>query len=229
MTESLKFDLSHVVETASRVIQNPAGFYRDMPRTGGYAQPLIFVASIAVIAGLLFAILSLFGGARLGGMSTGLASIIVMPIAMIIGCFISSAILFVIWKLMGSKQKYETAFRCQAFASTILPITAILSLAPYLGSLITVLWGTWLVINASTEVHGIPRQKAMLVFGILGAIMAYSNIANERMARDMQDQFEKADPNIEQSLQNMEDMSPEEAGKALGEFLKGLEQGSKAE
>jgi len=229
MSESAKFDLSDVFQTALRVIKDPAGFYRTMPRDGGYAQPLIFIVVMAVFTGIMMAILSLFGGGQLGGISVGLASVFIIPIMMIIGYSIAAVILFVIWKLMGSTRNYQTAFRCQAFASSILPVTALFSLIPYLGTLASIAWGTWLVINASVEVHGITRQKAMVVFGILGALMMYSNYGSEQMARQMQERAENMDVQLEESVKDMENMTPEEAGKALGEFLKGLEQSTKTE
>ena len=229
MSETGKFNLADVYATAVAVIKDPAGFYRAMPRDGGYAQPLIFIAVMAVTTGIIMAIVSLFGGGRLGSMGAGLAALIIVPVMMIIGYFIAAAILFVIWKLMGSTQGYQTAFRCQAFASSILPITALLSLFPYLGSMASIAWGTWLVINASIEVHGISRNKALLVFGILGALMMYSIYSSEQMARQMQQQAESMGALTDESIEDMENMSPEEAGKALGEFLKGLEEGNKPE
>jgi len=229
MPESSKFDLSDVYQTALRVIRDPAGFYRSMPRDGGYTQPLIFIAVMAVFTGIIMAIVSLLGGGRPGGMGAGLALLLIVPIMMIIGYSIAALILFVIWKLMGSTQNYQTAFRCQAFASAILPITALLGLIPYLGTLASIAWGTWLVINASVEVHGIARKKALIVFGILAALMMVSNYSSEHMARQVQGHVESMDGQLEGSLENMEDMTPEEAGKALGEFLKGLEQSSKTE
>jgi len=229
MSETDKFDLSDVFTTALGVIKDPAGFYRSMPRDGGYGQPLIFIIVMAISTSIIMAVVTLFGGAGIPGMGAGLAAIVIVPLMMIIGYSIAAAILFVIWKLMGSTQRYQTAFRCQAFASSILPITAMLSLIPYLGSIASIAWGTWLVINASIEVHGIARQKAMLVFGILCALMMYANYSSEQMARQMQHRAENMDIQLDESVKNMEDMTPEEAGKALGEFLKGLEQSTKTE
>ena len=52
--------------------------------------------------------------------------IIFMPIAVAIGSFIGGAILFIIWKLMGSQEDYETAYRCGAYLMALAPITAII-------------------------------------------------------------------------------------------------------
>ncbi len=229
MTESTRFDINDVLNIASRVIKDPAEFYRNMPRSGGYTQPLIFIVVTAVITGLLFSILSLITGARLGAMTAGFMSIFFLPLVMIIGCFIAAALLFVIWKLLGSTQDYQTAFRCQAFASAIFPITALLSLVPYLGTAVAVAWSIWLVINASIEVHGIERQRALLVFGLIGAVVLVFNLNGEYAARQMQERVARMDTQMQDSLNNLENMSPEEAGKALGEFLKGIEQGASGE
>ena len=69
----------------------------------------------------------------------------------------------------------------------------------------------------------------MVVFGILGALMMYSNYSSEQMARQMQERAENMDVQLAESVKDMENMTPEEAGKALGEFLKGLEQSTKTE
>jgi hypothetical protein len=49
------------------------------------------------------------------------------------------------------------------------------------------------------------------------------------MARQMQERAGNMDVQLEESVKDMENMTPEEAGKALGEFLKGLEQSTKTE
>ena len=42
----------------------------------------------------------------------------------------------------------------------------------------------------------------------------------------MQERMAKMDGQMQESLKNFENMSPEEAGKAFGEFLKGIEKGA---
>jgi polyhydroxyalkanoate synthesis regulator phasin len=68
------------------------------------------------------------------------------------------------------------------------------------------------------------------VFGILGALMIVMNVGNEMAARKMsakmetmQKQFEDMGKQLEQSGE----MTPEQAGKAMGDFLKGFNEATK--
>ena len=221
MEQTSDFNIAKVIDTAVQVITRPVDFYRSMPKTGGYAEPLIFVLVMAVATGIVLTFFSFFGGGRMGAMAAGWAAVIIIPIMTLLGSFIGAAIMFVIWKLMGSPEPYETAYRCVAYATAIYPVTAIISLIPYLGTVIAVAWLTYLMVIASTEVHKLTRNTALIVFGILGLLMLMFNLSGERAARHFESQLE----HMGQSMENMEDMSPEEAGKAVGEFLKGMEKG----
>ncbi|MBX2849803.1 MAG: YIP1 family protein [Acidiferrobacterales bacterium] len=228
------FNFATVIDDAKKVITNPIGFYREMPTTGGYANPLIFVVVMAAITGLIAAITSLIGLGNAmvaGGMA--IASIIILPIFAVIGSFIGAAIMFVIWKLMGSEKNYEAAYRCVAYSFAIGPVVAVLSIIPYLGTIIRSLWTTFLLYAASIEVHKLKAATAKIVFGILAALFVLVGVSSERTARALQDYTDRVSeatadlPSSLQNLENLEDMTAEEAGKAAGEFLKGLEEFSK--
>jgi hypothetical protein len=156
-----------------------------------------------------------------GGMIAGFGTILFTIIASIISSFIGAAILFVIWKLMGSNESYEVSYRCIAYASVIYPIVAILSPIPYIGSIISTLLGTILMIIASIEVHHIKPRTAYIVFCILGIIAVLTNISNEMVVRSMAEQTEE----FTSQFGDLGKMPPEEAGRALGEFFKGMEKG----
>jgi hypothetical protein len=227
------FDLNGLFDTAMQVITNPTGFYRGMQKSGGFQQPLVFIVVMAVALALVYTILGFVGLGSMGGMgvgmggamAVGIGSLITLPIAALIGSFIGAAILYVIWKLMGSDEDYETAYRCAAFAGAILPITGVAGIVPYLGSIVSVGWGMYLMAIASIEVHGRQQQNAYTVFGILGAILILANINGERQARQMRDQFQGLGDTLGEQFEGLEDMSPEERGQVLGEFLRGLEEG----
>ena len=64
------------------------------------------------------------------------------------------------------------------------------------------------------------------MFGILGALMLLTTLSAERAARSMSAQLGGFDGQLEKlgkQLEKGEELSPGEAGKALGEFLKGIE------
>ena len=229
------YNLESVIEDFKKVLTGPAGFYRAMPTDGGYVNPLIFIAVMAVASGVLAAILSIVGlgaGASMMG-GTGFMMIIMLPIGAAIGSFIVAALLFVVWKLMGSTKNYETAYRCIAFATAIMPITMLLSIIPYLGTIAKNLWGAYLLFIASTEVHAIKQQTAKIVFAVLAVITVIVGVKSEYEMRKFQSYYEQAvkdvkgNPNVGsilKDMENMENMTPEEAGKAMGEFMKSVEE-----
>jgi len=225
-----KAKLNIIIEDAVKVIKNPVGFYREMPKTGGFVDPLIFLIVMAVVAGLMVATLSLFGAGMAGAMAAGMGAVFMFPVFALISSFISAAILFVIWKLMGSDNGYETAYRCIAYASAIYPITVLLSIIPYAGSVVGMAWGVYLMMIAGIEVHQLKKNTVYLVFGILGTLMVLGNLSGEMAARRMTSRFEGMGEQFEQfgrQFENNDDMTPEKAGEALGGFLKGLEKATK--
>lgn len=235
-TPSPAFSLATVIEDAKKIITNPTGFYREMPTEGGYANPLIFVIVMGAITGIVISLTTLigFGNALVAG-GMALASIIVFPIFAVIGCFIGAAFVFVIWKLMGSEKNYEVAYRCVAYTMAIGPIIAIFSIIPYLGTIVKSLWSPFLLYIASTEVHNLKATSAKIVFGVLAVIGVMFGVNSEKAARNMQNVLEDTYseysqgelPEAFKNLENIENMTPEEVGKAAGEFLKGLEGFSK--
>lgn len=111
----------------------------------------------------------------------GLSFIIIFPLIMAIFGFIGAAILFLIWKFLGSTQSYETAYRCGTYisATTLITITTPFSFIPFIGPIMSTVLITIFLIIASVEVHNIPSKKAWLVFGIIGAIQIIINIIRQ--------------------------------------------------
>jgi hypothetical protein len=237
-TQNSGFNFGTVIDDAKRVITNPAEFYRNMPTTGGYGNPLIFAIVMAVISGLIGAVLSVLGlgnADALGGAALGVAAIIVMPIFAVIGSFIGGAILFVIWRLTGSDKSYEAAVRSAAYSFAIMPIGILFSVVPYLGQAIQTLWSMFLGYTSSVEVGKVKDQTAKIIFGVLAAIFVITGFNAERTANRFADRAERYEEQLEKSgfgqaikkFEDGEEISAEEAGKAAGEFLKSLEKFSK--
>jgi hypothetical protein len=193
--ESNRIDFQAMPQTAIKVITAPTEFFRTMPKTGGFFEPLVFMAIMGAIGGLITAVASFMGlGMGMGG-AQGLLAIIMVPLFVAIGGFIGAAILFVIWKLLGSQENYEVAYRCCAYLAALMPITTMLGLIPYAGGAAGIALMVYYTVVASTEAHGIASQKAWLTFGILGAILLILSIKGQYMARQYSsgaDEFRKA-------------------------------------
>jgi len=218
---SIQDNLKLIPNIMVKIITNPVGFYREMPKDGGFIEPLIFMICMGVISGIIHAVLALFGIGPMGSFIMALASIIIVPVLVVIFGFAGGLILFIIWKIMGSQESFETAYRCGAYASGITPITGFLNIIPYVGAVIGLIWMTLLMIIASTEVHNVNKNTALIVFGIICLIFAVASVSSRCAQRRVQNAAEKWEKRIGKDL---EDMTPEEAGKAMGNFLKGLQE-----
>ncbi len=235
------FNLGTVIDTAKAVITSPVSFYKSMATGGGLAEPVIFVVVMAVLTAIVAMVYGILG-LGMGGVAIGIGAIIFIPIFSVIGSFIGAAILFVIWKLMGSDKNYETAYRCVAYAFAIVPVMAIISFIPYIAGIIQKIWSAFLMYVASTEVHKIKAQTAKIVFGILAVVGILMGIGSEKATRDLskktevwknvaesieKDYKEGSIGDAAKKLEGLDEMTPEEAGKQVGELLKGLEKFSK--
>ncbi|MGV8075180.1 MAG: YIP1 family protein [Syntrophobacteraceae bacterium] len=212
-------DYKKYIDIVQKVITAPVSFYRDMAKSGGLVEPLIFAIVMGVVAGLIQAVLAIVGIGMAVSFLTALASIVLVPIFVAIFGFIGAGILFVIWKLMGSQESFEVSFRCLAYAAAITPITAFLNAIPYIGPIIGLLWMTYLLVNASTEVHQIQPKLAWIVFGFICAVFALGSISSQMAARKMTTELDE----FKRQTEQLEQMNPEDAGKAVGEFLKGMQ------
>jgi hypothetical protein len=216
--EANKIDFAAIPQTAIKVITQPAAFFREMPKTGGFVEPLVFMVVMGVVSGiiggLLTAVLSMLGLHFGAGMVAGFVAIVMMPIFYAIGSavfgFVAAAILFIIWKILGSNEEYETAYRCTAYMAAVSPITTVVSLIPYIGGAIAIVISLYYLVNASVEAHGIPSKKAWTVFGVIAAIFivigVFSQIAARRAMHNMEEMTENWKKTSEQMQKSAEEM-----------------------
>jgi len=213
--------VTSVKNTAVQVITDPMGFFRYMQRGGGYVEPLLFMVVMGVISGILQTLLGIVGLGVSGTLFVVGASIILVPIFVAIFGFVGAGIVFLIWKFLGSQQTFECAYRCIAFSGAISPVTTVLNVIPYIGPVIGIGWMTFLMVVASVEVHDVTPRMAWTVFGILAAVLIIGSLSSQMTARKYATQFDK----LEKEVGKINEMSPEEAGKKMGEFLKGMQEG----
>jgi hypothetical protein len=223
LKDQLKKSISSMPNIVVEVVKNPVGFFRGMSRTGGFFEPLLFMIVMGVAGGIIRAFFGLFGLGFMGSFFMALASIIIVPIMIVIFGFVMAGIIFVIWKIMGSQQSFETTYRCIAYAGAITPITAVLNIIPYVGGILGLVWMTYLIVTASVEVHSIKPKVAWAVFGTIGLIFAIFSIGAQYSQRQYDSRMESFHKGMEKNIGNLEDMTPEEQGKAVGEFLKGMQ------
>jgi len=207
------FNFATIKDQALQVITKPADFYRTLPPMGGLRDPILFVLVVSILSGAIRAATMLTTS-----FAASIGTLVMTPVFALLGSFISAALIWLIWILLGTTYGYQTAYRCTAYASAIVPITTVLSFIPYVGGLIGVAWGMYLMFVASVEVHKIPRQKAAIAWGILFVLLGIWSVWAESTSREFSARLE----NMEQQMQS-EDMTPEEAGRMVGEFMKGLE------
>ncbi|HAN67366.1 MAG TPA: hypothetical protein DD808_08345 [Halieaceae bacterium] len=218
------FDIQQIIAQAREVITRPVNYFQSMQKTGGFGDPVVFVAVMGAVAGVIAAVFALFGSAG-GLLAAVVGALIFGPLMAVLGAFIGAAVLYVIWKLMGSTEDYETAFRCQAALAALYPVSALLGVVPYIGSIVTIAWGAWLLVEASVAVHARPRRTAQIVFGVLAVLFIFTSLGSERASREMDARMAE----VGEQFKGIEEMSPEEAGRKLGEFLKGIEQGAQGD
>lgn len=183
------------IDTWKEVILRPSDFYRNMPKTGGYADPLTFAAINFILYGLLTALIAgLFGRGMYGGMYDGMyggfrglgfltiiTNVIIIPFAGIISLFIEAAILYIIYKVLGGKGSYEGTVRFISYATAVL----LLSWIPFLGWVFGI-YGIYLYILGGMNVHDVSMVKSTIavllptflaiLLGIIIAILAGSYI-----------------------------------------------------
>lgn len=197
-------DFESIPRIAIQVITNPVDFYKRMKKSGGYIEPLVFMIALSVVAGVLSAALSLFGFGMATAMTAGLIAVVLIPIFVIIFSFIGAGIAYVIWKMMGSQEDFETAFRCVAYTAAISPINAVLGVIPYLGSIVAALWPMVLLAIASIYVHRRSTQVSWGVFGALGILLALMGLGSERASRQMADEMQDWQQMMEEARRQAE-------------------------
>lgn len=178
------FDPQHTIAQVKQIVLDPVGFYKHLPVSKKWEAPLIFIALMGVLTGIVSVVYTF------GMKAAAFSLLIMMPIMAVIGSFVGAAILFVIWHLMGSKQDYKRAYDCVAYSFVIMPAVALISFLPYLPGAIQTVWSCFLLYVASITVHQIKEQTAKMVFGIFAILGLLSGVSAEYKARSLTNFFE---------------------------------------
>lgn len=186
-----------LIGTIQGVLLSPRIFFRTMPKIGGFGQPLIFLMTV-ILAALAFriAVAAIFGlilnpGASafsvFGLIGASLLTLILAPILSLIG----AGIAYVLWMMLGSKENYETAFRCIAYGNAAIVLISPLEAVPYVRDAVllgSIAYWVMLYVVMSVEIHQIGFKKAAIAFGALGSFgffMALGSIIIGRKAASL--------------------------------------------
>ena len=160
------------IETLQMVLSRPVAAFTAMKREGGLGEPLLY-ATIGGTFGVVFAVVYNFVlrsftslGDRHGALAHllgGLGWIVILilaPVFVVIGTFISSAILHVCLMIVGgAKQTFETTFRVVCFAEgSASPLLVI----PFCGGLIAGIWKIVLYCIGLARAHETDTGRAVL-------------------------------------------------------------------
>lgn len=164
--------LSAFIETLQMVLLRPIDAFAAMRREGGLGEPLLY-AVIGGTFGGIFAVTYNFllrsfspFADRHGAFAHLFAGVgwtfllVLIPIVVVIGMFIASAILHVCLMIVGgAKQSFETTFRVVCFAEgSVSPLLVI----PFCGGLISGIWKIILYCVGLARAHETDTGRAVI-------------------------------------------------------------------
>ena len=164
------------IETLQMVLTRPSDAFTVMKREGGFGEPLIYALIGGCVGGVVSFLFSLGlqsigiladrhnALATMAGMGIGsLAFIILLPLLIVIGLFIGTAIVHICLMIVGgAKQSFETTFRVLAFSQGS---TGPLQMIPLCGGLIAGIWA--LVINCIGLARAHETETGRAVLAVL--------------------------------------------------------------
>lgn len=171
-----------IYQTIKAVLFSPDAFFRKLKYKGGMKEPLAFgllTGSIGAMFGVFWQFLMMTGGLfPMADMVVGqfglslifLVSIIFIPIAMVVGMFISSGIwhLFLLL-LKGADHGFEGTFRVVSYSQS----AQIVSLIPVLGGWVSGIWQLVIQIIGLKELHETTYLKVILAFLIPVSVVVF--------------------------------------------------------
>ena len=167
-------------KTAKAVIFHPKEFFKKMPTTGGYKEPLVFALINIFIGSMLtvgFKIASpdaeLQQALQILGIDMLKLSWIIVPLALVLGCiglFLFSGIAHLFLKLVGAKKNYEATFRVFAYLSIFNILASVSSINTFASNVIgflIFLYVIYLTIIGFSEVHKITLLRAIISVALM--------------------------------------------------------------
>jgi hypothetical protein len=153
------------------MMKNPRGFFAGLAKTGGFGKPVLTALFWTALSMLIqFGLTYLKPQQVRIGLGIQMVWLALGPVVTLGFGFMLTAVFFLIWHLMGSKENFETSFRCWVALTPLTVASALLSPVPFL-PLLVFAYGFFLLVMASQAVHGISEVRSWAVWGILGGLL----------------------------------------------------------
>jgi len=160
------------IETLTMVLTRPAEAFSVMKREGGFGEPLIYALIGGCVGGIVaflfslgFRSIGLFadknnGLAAMAGMGIGFASIILVPVGIVVVLFIWSGLVHLCLMIVGgANQPFETTFRVFAFSQGS---AGPLQIIPICGGVISGVWALVCNCIGLARAHETDTGRAVL-------------------------------------------------------------------
>ncbi|MCK5219400.1 YIP1 family protein [bacterium] len=159
-------------ETAKQIIVKPIDFYRQMPVTGGYKEPLVFILITTMINMIGLALENIIWGSGLTIANLGRGGImfIAIPVFTVILMFLFALLMLLFSKTVGGTGTYEAMVRVVAYAN----IVSVVIWIPYVQIPGLIYWLVLMVLGIR-EIHKFTTGKAIGVMSIpIGIILLFA-------------------------------------------------------
>jgi hypothetical protein len=155
--------LSRFFAHVQYILMHPQQFFVDMPKTGGFQEPLIFYitcAAINCVVGCAFSILFL---------NFNFMGPILMAVAQVCALYLASAITNFTAQAVGGKGNYESTFRVFAYSG----VNVVLSAIPFgIGILLSFAYGLILTFFGVKHVHQLNNANTIIAILVSAIITA---------------------------------------------------------
>jgi hypothetical protein len=157
-----------------KVMRSPGDFFAQMPKEGGYTDPVKFAAINYLIAGISWMIIQFAFQYMMGSMNIaiislamGFVSFIGILIIGFIGLFIGGGILHIFFRILGGTGTYEGTVRLIAYASAAMALSGIPFVVIPAG-----LYMIFMAVIGGTKVHKISPERSVVAVVIPTVIVA---------------------------------------------------------
>lgn len=151
------------VETWKEVLLRPSDFYREMPKTGGYIDPILFATVNLAISALFYLLFNskayIFKDAVSSAPMFGAIIIFIFGLGAL---FIEATVLYIIYKALGGTGTYEGTARFVLYASA----APMFIWVPLVGWIFGI-YQLYLYIVGGKFVHNISIERSALAILLL--------------------------------------------------------------